>query len=126
MELFTTSNTIPYALTDPYARYDSYAYTWYPGTSRVQQRTTTLPAIPTSQNGSGVAATRRDYYDSYGNLTWHMDERGFLTRTTFDLPTGATIVCTFGAVLVCMVIARSLFFKKALEQETEEEELAVR
>jgi zinc/manganese transport system permease protein len=44
----------------------------------------------------------------------------------FDLPTGATIVCTFGAVLVCMVIARSLFFKKALEQETEEEELAVR
>jgi zinc/manganese transport system permease protein len=44
----------------------------------------------------------------------------------FDTPTGATIVCTFGAVLVCMVIARSLFFKRALAQETEEEELAVR
>jgi zinc/manganese transport system permease protein len=29
----------------------------------------------------------------------------------FDLPTGATIVCTFGAVLVCMALARTLFFK---------------
>src|SRR5467141_2755525 len=29
----------------------------------------------------------------------------------FDLPTGATIVCTFGAVLVCMAIAKTLFFK---------------
>jgi zinc/manganese transport system permease protein len=29
----------------------------------------------------------------------------------FDTPTGATIVCTFGAVLVCMAAAKSLFFK---------------
>jgi zinc/manganese transport system permease protein len=29
----------------------------------------------------------------------------------FDTPTGATIVCTFGAVLVCMALAKSLFFK---------------
>src|SRR2546427_13062321 len=29
----------------------------------------------------------------------------------FDTPTGATIVCTFGAVLVCMARAKSLFFK---------------
>jgi len=29
----------------------------------------------------------------------------------FDLPTGATIVCTFGAVLVCMAIAKAFFFK---------------
>src|SRR5258708_1161952 len=27
-----------------------------------------------------------------------------------DYPTGATIVCTFGAVLVCMAIAKALFF----------------
>jgi len=27
----------------------------------------------------------------------------------FDTPTGATIVCTFGAVLVCMAVAKSLF-----------------
>ena len=29
----------------------------------------------------------------------------------FDTPTGATIVCTFGAVLVCMAAAKSAFFK---------------
>ena len=29
----------------------------------------------------------------------------------FDFPTGATIVCTFGAVLVCMASAKTLFFK---------------
>ena len=28
-----------------------------------------------------------------------------------DYPTGATIVCTFGGVLVCMAIAKALFFK---------------
>src|SRR5437763_16675412 len=55
----------------------------------MQQPATTLPAIPTAQNGAGVAATRRDYYDPYGNPTWQMDERGFLTRTAYDILTGA-------------------------------------
>ena len=34
----------------------------------------------------------------------------------FDLPTGATIVVTFGGVLVCMAIARSIFVKLRKEQ----------
>jgi hypothetical protein len=38
-----------------------------------------------------MAATRQDYYDNYGNLTWHMDERGFITNTSYDIPTGAVI-----------------------------------
>jgi RHS repeat-associated protein len=67
----------------------SYAYVWYAGTGRVQQRTTTLPVISAAQNGSGVAAATKDYYDLYGNRTWHMDERGFLTNTSYDIPTGA-------------------------------------
>jgi zinc/manganese transport system permease protein len=39
----------------------------------------------------------------------------------FDLPTGAAIVCTFGAVLVCMAAAKTLFFraKKAEPQPAE-------
>src|SRR5215831_5421467 len=39
----------------------------------------------------------------------------------FDTPTGATIVCTFGAVLVGMALAKTLFFKvrKETNQETE-------
>ena len=43
----------------------------------------------------------------------------------FDLPTGATIVCTFGAVLVCMAIAKALFFK-VRESEAESKELVTR
>ena len=43
----------------------------------------------------------------------------------FDLPTGATIVCTFGAVLVCMAIAKTLFFK-VRKAQTKQAELATR
>src|SRR6266481_1329371 len=34
----------------------------------------------------------------------------------FDTPTGATIVCTFGAVLVCMAIVKAVFFQVRNEQ----------
>jgi zinc/manganese transport system permease protein len=34
----------------------------------------------------------------------------------FDTPTGATIVCTFGAVLVCMALAKALFFRVKSEE----------
>jgi zinc/manganese transport system permease protein len=44
---------------------------------------------------------------------------GCYFSVVFDTPTGATIVCTFGAVLVCMALARATFFKihKPAEQE---------
>jgi zinc/manganese transport system permease protein len=44
---------------------------------------------------------------------------GIYFSVVFDTPTGATIVCTFGAVLVCMAIARATFFKirKPAEQK---------
>src|SRR5262249_52296257 len=48
-----------------------------------------LPVISAAQNGSGVAATKRDYFDLFGHQTWAMDERGFLTRTAYDIVTGA-------------------------------------
>jgi hypothetical protein len=34
---------------------------------------------------------RKDYFDIYGNLTYQMDERGFITRTSFDIPTEGLI-----------------------------------
>ncbi len=34
----------------------------------------------------------------------------------FDTPTGATIVCTFGAVLVLMAVVKALFFRAKQEQ----------
>ena len=69
----------------------TYARTFWPGTCAMQQRTTNLPVIPIEQNGSGLPTSRRDYFDIYGNNTWRMDARGFLIRTTYDIPTGAVL-----------------------------------
>jgi zinc/manganese transport system permease protein len=41
---------------------------------------------------------------------------GCYCSVVFDTPTGATIVCTFGAVLVVMAIVKALFFKVRQEQ----------
>ncbi|RCS44658.1 hypothetical protein DTL42_17195 [Bremerella cremea] len=58
----------------------SFAYEYHSSARRMKRITTTLPAIPTSQYGSGVAATTKVYQDEYGNVTWSMDERGYITR----------------------------------------------
>jgi len=68
-----------------------HCYSFYDGTCAVKQHTITLPVIPTEQNGSGVADTRREYFDTYGNRIWEMDERGFIGRMVYDIPTGAMI-----------------------------------
>jgi len=39
---------------------------------------------------------------------------GMYFSVLFDLPTGATIVCTFGLVLILMAVARPIFAKKAV------------
>jgi RHS repeat-associated protein len=67
----------------------TYAYTFWPGTCAIHQKTTAWPVIRTSQNGSGVAAQMLEYFDIYGELIWKMDERGFITGMTYDIPTGA-------------------------------------
>jgi len=69
----------------------TYAYTFYPGTVQQQQVTTTLPAIPASQNGDDTSATTRRYFDERGRLTWTMDERGFIDRTVYSLETGGIL-----------------------------------
>lgn len=43
---------------------------------------------------------------------------GCYLSVQFDTPTGATIVCTFGAVLICMALAKALFFKARREHES--------
>src|SRR5262249_40159926 len=44
----------------------------------------------------------------------------------FDTPRGATIVCTFGAVLVVMAVVKSVFFRVRQEEAQQPEELRVR
>lgn len=67
----------------------NHCYSFYGGTCAVQQHKTTLPVVPEEQNGSGVAATNREYFDTFRNLTWKMNERGFIMRMSYDIPTGA-------------------------------------
>ena len=66
----------------------TYSYQWYaPSGSqgvRMKERVTTLPSIPVSQNGDGVSAVRREYFDDIGNLTWRQDERGIITKMEYD------------------------------------------
>ena len=50
---------------------------------------TTLPLIPTSQNGpvgASGGATRCNSYNAAGQLTWEQNERGRLTAHEYDGP----------------------------------------
>ena len=67
----------------------SYSYSYYTDTTQVKLKTTTLPVVATTQNGSGIANTRKEYFDEFGYLTWEMNERGFITNYSYDVVTGA-------------------------------------
>ncbi|MCB9939632.1 MAG: hypothetical protein H6823_15425, partial [Planctomycetaceae bacterium] len=69
----------------------SLAYEWHLGTLEMQQRVTALPAVPVTQNGSGVAATRTERFDTYGNLVWLKDERGYITYHEYDVVLGKVV-----------------------------------
>lgn len=73
------------------AQETSYEYTYYSGTTQVREMVTTYPVVPTTQNGSGVAATSRVYYDERGRTSWTMNERGYIDHVIYDLATGALI-----------------------------------
>ena len=87
---FTSKETVYPSDTDQTKKIvTSYSYTFYPDTTQVKEKVTTLPAVPTDQNGSGQTDTRREYFDEYGNLIWAMGERGFITRYKYDIVSGA-------------------------------------
>ncbi|MBL8817169.1 MAG: hypothetical protein JNL58_14160 [Planctomyces sp.] len=67
----------------------SFAYTFYSGKLQPSQVVTTLPAVLTSQNGSGTSATTTQKFDLLGNLTETTDERGLTNQYSFDVATGA-------------------------------------
>ena len=69
----------------------SFAYTWQGSTIQIDQRTTTLPVVPTSQNGTNTTDTITEIFDELSNLIWQRDPRGFITYHAYDLPTGALI-----------------------------------
>ncbi|HUY90331.1 MAG TPA: RHS repeat-associated core domain-containing protein [Pirellulales bacterium] len=81
----------------------SFGYTFYSGTTAVQQRTTTLPVVPASQNGSGIADTRVKQFDQWGNPASITDERGTVTAFTVDIVTGGATRRTDDATGMALV-----------------------
>lgn len=69
----------------------TFDYAFYPGTSQLQRRTTTLPPILSDQNGPGTVTTQIDLFDESNNAIWMMNERGFITRQKYDIATRAPI-----------------------------------
>ncbi|MEZ6032037.1 MAG: RHS repeat-associated core domain-containing protein [Planctomycetaceae bacterium] len=68
-----------------------YSYTFWDTSDReVKTRTTTLPVIPTTQNGSGVATTSGEYFDNLGRLRWTQDGEGYINYYSYNPVTGGT------------------------------------
>ena len=68
----------------------TYAYTFWDSDDReIKTKTTTLPAIPTGQNGSGTATTMVEYYDDEGKLRWTQDGEGYINYFAYHPVTGA-------------------------------------
>ena len=67
----------------------SYSTTYFTGASAVQERVTTLPLVSADQNGSGMAATRTERFDTNGRVIWTKDERGVISHFEYDAATGA-------------------------------------
>lgn len=86
----------PVASNTVYSTYDgtsgqatTYAYTWRPGTTRVESETVTRPEVTEPNNGPGSATSEVTFYDAFGRPTWTKDAGGFMTRTTYDAGTGS-------------------------------------
>ncbi|ADB18360.1 YD repeat protein [Pirellula staleyi DSM 6068] len=69
----------------------NYSYTWQSALPAILERVTTLPAIPTAQNGSNSSNTRAERYSVIGELIWTRDEAGYINNQGYDVATGALV-----------------------------------
>jgi hypothetical protein len=69
----------------------SFVYTWMGTTNQMASKTTIDPVVTAAQNGSGVASSETETYDTYGRVQWSKDANGYLTYTAYDDGTGAVI-----------------------------------
>ncbi len=62
----------------------SFAYDfWDTDDTQIKVKTTTLPVISTSQNGSGTATELKEYHDELGRLRWVKDGEGNITYHSY-------------------------------------------
>lgn len=88
--VFPISKETVYTIDDNTTHVDTnHSYTYYEGTAQVKERTTTFPVVSTEQNGSNIANVRKSYFNLHNFEIWTQDERGVITRTLYDVVTGA-------------------------------------
>lgn len=61
---------------------------WDTNKTQLRKKTTTWPIIPTSENGSGVAATDEEYFDKAGRLRWIKSAEGHISYISYHAVTG--------------------------------------
>jgi hypothetical protein len=67
----------------------TYAYTFYDGAyTQLQSKTTTLPAVATTENGSNVQTVTKEYYDDEGRLRWAKDGEEYVDYYSYNPSTG--------------------------------------
>ena len=65
-----------------------YDYLWYTSPQvAIKQLVKRLPPVTTAQNGDNTPATIRRFFDPNGSLIFLQDERGIVTKNTFDAAT---------------------------------------
>ncbi len=58
-------------------------YTYWPGTDEVMTKQTVYPIVSASENGSGVASDRWEYFDTEGRLRWLKDGEGYVNYLAY-------------------------------------------
>lgn len=89
--LIERATTFPDATDPRSAIITTYGYTFFTADAlkmKVSSRTTTLPVIPTDQNGSGVANSIVETIDECDQVTELTNEEGIKTKWTYDNITG--------------------------------------
>ncbi len=69
-----------------------YPNSTYVGTLQVTDWIIYAPTVPTSENGSGISNSRRNFYDSRGFLTNAWDENGIVTSYQYDMARGSAMI----------------------------------
>lgn len=67
------------------------SYDFFSDTLQPSMITTTLPAVPSSQNGDGVAYSSQQAFDDQGRPTWAKDALGVISLSEYDTVTGALV-----------------------------------
>jgi len=66
-----------------------YAYQFWDSEDRqIKKKTTTMPTVGSTQNGSAVATVREEYFDTLGRLRWAQDGEGYIDYYSYHPVSG--------------------------------------